>query len=245
MYDRGLGVAKDLSEAFKWFRRAAEQGYGMAQANIGTMYALGDGTRRDFVEAYKWFSTAAAGGGYLGDTKSNEDVKMRAAKGRDEIAGRLILSELADAQKRVREWKPKPEPEAVSSALAIAKGASPPSASSSAVLTTNPRSSQTAASSELPDKVYGVGTGVTPCAAYNAMLQIAKTGDEMYFAWAQGFMTALNARAPAGINVRLAPRGFPTDRQQAFLRDFCAKNPNKKYMDGILELYLKLRDIPD
>ena len=49
-------------EAVKWFRKAAEQGYGQAQQNLGTMYAKGKGVQRDDKEAVKWFRKAAEQG---------------------------------------------------------------------------------------------------------------------------------------------------------------------------------------
>ena len=45
-YARGEGVALRLSEAAKWFERAAEQGHTAAQFNIGTFYFSGSGVRR-------------------------------------------------------------------------------------------------------------------------------------------------------------------------------------------------------
>jgi uncharacterized protein len=152
MYDRGLGVRKDPSEAFKWFGRAAELGYAMAQVNLGALYATGEGIPQNYVEAYKWFSIAATGGSYLEDTKSAETVKTDAAKRRDAIASRLTLTQLADATRLVREWKPKPNPAALGNILALAttSGASPPSASSSAPPTSS-TSSQHAAPPEVPE----------------------------------------------------------------------------------------------
>jgi TPR repeat protein len=34
MYDRGWGVAKDMTQAAEWYRRAAKQGYAMAQDEL-------------------------------------------------------------------------------------------------------------------------------------------------------------------------------------------------------------------
>ena len=43
-------------EAAFLFRKAAEQGDGDAQFNLGLMYAKGKGVPQDYVEAYKWYS---------------------------------------------------------------------------------------------------------------------------------------------------------------------------------------------
>ena len=47
IYDRGLGVPKNLNEASKWYRKAAEQGYILAQSYLGSMYAKGEGVPKD------------------------------------------------------------------------------------------------------------------------------------------------------------------------------------------------------
>ena len=108
MYDLGLGVSKDQAKAFKWFRRSAEQGYGDAQVNLGAMYFRGEGISRDHVEAYKWFSIAAAGGDYL-DTRSNEPAKIDAARRRDALARQMAPAQIAEAQDRALQWKPRLE----------------------------------------------------------------------------------------------------------------------------------------
>jgi len=55
-------LAKDLTEAVKWYRKAAEQGYAPAQVNLGRMYEYGWGIAQDHVEAMKWFRKAAEQG---------------------------------------------------------------------------------------------------------------------------------------------------------------------------------------
>ena len=55
----GRGVGKDLEEAFKWFRMAAEQDYPPAQNYLGIMYAKGQGVEMDEQEAVRWFLKAA------------------------------------------------------------------------------------------------------------------------------------------------------------------------------------------
>ena len=50
---------KDVVEALKWYRRAAEQGDTGAQTRLGDMYAEGDGVPKDGVEAVKWYRQAA------------------------------------------------------------------------------------------------------------------------------------------------------------------------------------------
>ena len=58
----GLGVARNLPEAVRWFRAAAEQGDPTAQYNLGYMYDYGLGTISNFAEAVRWIRAAALQG---------------------------------------------------------------------------------------------------------------------------------------------------------------------------------------
>src|SRR4029079_4959248 len=40
-YDRGEGVVKDHAEAVKWYRKAAQQNFAVAQYNLGVCYEQG------------------------------------------------------------------------------------------------------------------------------------------------------------------------------------------------------------
>ena len=56
------GLPEDNSQAIKWFRKAAEQGNGLAQMSIGDKYYYGTGVPQNDVEAYAWFLLAKARG---------------------------------------------------------------------------------------------------------------------------------------------------------------------------------------
>ena len=62
MYAAGRGVARDDSEAVKWFHKSVEQGNADAQNCLGFMYANGRGVKRDDSEAVKWYRKAAEQG---------------------------------------------------------------------------------------------------------------------------------------------------------------------------------------
>ena len=51
----GKGGKKDLKEAVKWFRMAAEQNDPQAQAKLGFMHIVGRGVKKDGNEATKWY----------------------------------------------------------------------------------------------------------------------------------------------------------------------------------------------
>ena len=62
MYSGVKGVRKDYAEAFKWYRKAAEQEYTEAEFNLGSMYDNGQGIPQDYVEAVMWYRKAAEKG---------------------------------------------------------------------------------------------------------------------------------------------------------------------------------------
>jgi TPR repeat protein len=53
------GRALNFTEAMRWYRLAADQGFAEAQIIIGNMYASAQGVPRDFTEAMRWYRLAA------------------------------------------------------------------------------------------------------------------------------------------------------------------------------------------
>jgi TPR repeat protein len=105
MYAKGEGVRHDDGEAAKWIRRAAEQGHLYAQTVLGGYYASGTGVPQDYVEAHKWYNLAASGS-TLASNRRNHD---NAIEMRDLVAARMTPAQIAEAQKRAAEWKPRQE----------------------------------------------------------------------------------------------------------------------------------------
>ena len=58
----GQGVRQDSAEAVRWYRKAAERGYIVAQNNLGVAYSEGQGVRQDYPEALRWYRKAAEQG---------------------------------------------------------------------------------------------------------------------------------------------------------------------------------------
>jgi len=103
MYWQGQGVPRDHREAAKWYLKAAEQGYARAQNDIGFMYGFGEGIPpRDDVQAYKWLSLAIER-----YTDKNKARREQAIEDRAALAARMSKAQLAEAERQVREWKPK------------------------------------------------------------------------------------------------------------------------------------------
>ena len=93
-YRNGDVVPLDDVKAVKWFQLAAEQGHPHAQYSLGAAYANGDGVPEDSVEAYKWFSLAIVNG------------FEPASYNRDRVAKQMSLSQIQEAKRLTREWKP-------------------------------------------------------------------------------------------------------------------------------------------
>ena len=91
-YDNGEGVPEDDTEAVRWYRLAAEQGYALAQFSLGLMYFTGEGLPQDLVLAYMWCNLSAAQG--------NEVARVS----KDRIEAQMTREEIAEAQRLSREW---------------------------------------------------------------------------------------------------------------------------------------------
>ena len=61
-YYDGKGVTENLTEAVKWFTKAAEQENAKAQYNLGNCYYYGYGVYQYYGEAEKWYTKAAEQG---------------------------------------------------------------------------------------------------------------------------------------------------------------------------------------
>ncbi len=79
---------------------AAEQGYALAQTNLGFMYHLGRGVPQDYSKAHMWFNLATS------RYPPGED-RDRVVKNRDIVAAKMTPAQISEAQKLAREWKPK------------------------------------------------------------------------------------------------------------------------------------------
>lgn len=124
-YALGEGVTKDDGEASRWLCRAAEHGFGAAQYNLGLRYIEGKGVPRDYVLAYKWENLAGGNG------------IAQAKKVVDEIEPHLTPTQIAEAQRLTREFKPQMVAKAREPRTPSAPVESEPSASGTGFFITN------------------------------------------------------------------------------------------------------------
>jgi uncharacterized protein len=94
LYENGDGVTRDYTKARQWYEKAAAQGDAKAQLYLGLQSSFGQGGPMDLVQAYKWYSLAAGNG------------NAYAPGYRDDLAKQMTPAQIAEAQKRTREWKP-------------------------------------------------------------------------------------------------------------------------------------------
>ena len=89
IYERGVGVPKDLATALNWYRQSATNGYAEAAVVLGNYYSEGLEIKQDYAEAFVWYSVAAAQGHRLAEAFRNGARR------------KLSADQLAKAQKRV------------------------------------------------------------------------------------------------------------------------------------------------
>jgi len=95
LYENGDGVPTDYVKAREWYEKSAFQGHANSQFYLGLMSAFGRGGPLDLAQAYMWYSLAAGNG------------HARAALHRNDLAREMKPTQIADAQKRLKEWKHK------------------------------------------------------------------------------------------------------------------------------------------
>ncbi|HYA42121.1 MAG TPA: hypothetical protein VEF34_12505 [Syntrophobacteraceae bacterium] len=88
----GMPPLMKLTEKEK--REAAEMGDAEQQCCLGMDYTIGVGVPEDYVQAYLWFDLATR----HGNSKGREL--------RDKVAQRMTPSQIAEAQRLAKEWKP-------------------------------------------------------------------------------------------------------------------------------------------
>lgn len=88
-----------------------------------------------------------------------------------------------------------------------------------------------------PVKIAGIGAAT--CRRFNEDVAHSPNAERDYVAWAQGLMSGILLRAPSGRDedLDLLPPSCPLQKQADFLRGFFGQNPDRNYMEGLLDLY--------
>jgi TPR repeat protein len=97
MYERGLGLPKDLGQAMQWYARAERAGSPAAVRAIGALYENGDGVAQDYSAARRRYEQASE----LGDGESSQrlgSLMERGLGGARDLARARVLYQRAVAQ---------------------------------------------------------------------------------------------------------------------------------------------------
>jgi len=98
-YETGrIGLPKDLVQAQRWYRAAADQGDPYAEASLAILYNFGKGVARDLVVAYMWYEVAVS---HAEGGNRDSIVELR-----DDLAKDMTAPQIAEARRRARAWKP-------------------------------------------------------------------------------------------------------------------------------------------
>jgi TPR repeat protein len=89
IYERGVGVPRDVAAALNWYRQSATSGFADAGVTLGNYYSDGLEVQPDYVEAFVWYGVAAAQGNRLAEVFRNG------------MQRKLNTGQLAVAEKRV------------------------------------------------------------------------------------------------------------------------------------------------
>ena len=98
IYRRGIGTAKDPTEAAKWLSRAADLGYPRAALELGEAYWKGAAVKPDVVTAYMWIWLA-----FNAKEPGSEQVEQ-------DLRKELSAKQLVQAKKKATDWAAKHRP---------------------------------------------------------------------------------------------------------------------------------------
>jgi hypothetical protein len=93
-------------------------------------------------------------------------------------------------------------------------------------------------------KADAYGIGVSSCSQYLSERSSNRDVEYLYFSWAQGYITRLNAYEAKlrGLDrMNLMPSGFGVDKQMSWINSYCATHGSTLYADAALELYRQIR----
>ena len=82
-----------------------------------------------------------------------------------------------------------------------------------------------------------------PCGKFAQRYAQNTVVEEIYFQWAQGFMTALNAAFIADNKAARDLNSYPTLDQMAAIRQYCNDHPLATYQDAVMDLLHHLKAV--
>jgi hypothetical protein len=87
----------------------------------------------------------------------------------------------------------------------------------------------------------GMGAGMSTCGAFGQLYARSTTIEEVYFQWAQGFMTGMNVGKVVNTGTIRDLNSEPTPDQMAAIRQYCNDHPLASYEDAVVDLFSHLK----
>jgi hypothetical protein len=96
-YETGrAGLPKDMVQAERWYRQAADGGDAFAAASLGILFNFGKGVKRDYVQAYMWYEVAIS---HLTGGDKDSVLELR-----DSLAKNLSHDQISEGEGLARKW---------------------------------------------------------------------------------------------------------------------------------------------
>jgi hypothetical protein len=89
------------------------------------------------------------------------------------------------------------------------------------------------------EKAGWSGAGTMACGEVAGAIRQHPEDENLFFSWAQGFMSGLNTELLKHGETDL--NGIPLDEQKQFVRSYCGRKPRAKYFEAVFKLYDKMR----
>jgi hypothetical protein len=84
--------------------------------------------------------------------------------------------------------------------------------------------------------IAGAGYGIISCARFSDAASLGSEVEDGFFAWAQGYMTGENTHR-LGLGHPYRNLGsLTTEAQESFIKVYCAKHPEDRYMIAVMAL---------
>jgi hypothetical protein len=88
-----------------------------------------------------------------------------------------------------------------------------------------------------------MGSGMETCGKFAQRYAQNTVVEEIYFQWAQGFMTGMNVGKVVNTGVVRDLNSEPTIDQMAAIRQFCNDHPLASYQDAVVDLLSHLKAV--
>jgi hypothetical protein len=89
------------------------------------------------------------------------------------------------------------------------------------------------------EKAGWSGAGTMACAEVAGAIRQHPEDENLFFSWAQGFMSGLNTELLKHGETDL--NGIPLDAQKQFVRAYCDEHSRAKYFEAVFKLFDKMR----